>query len=241
MRASLQDAAADIPQSAGTPRQRSGAPEPRCDATRVSCREWHEAIWAAMPEDSRPSDLALRARFLLAAVRAGDRVLDLGCGDGSFAAELTRHGAAVVAADVAELALARARERVPGLDARLIDCDGEWALPDAGFDVVWAGEVLEHVADTAAWLSEVRRVLRPGGRLLLSTPAHGLLVRLRLASSGRAFEEHFEPLADHLHFYTRSSLRRVLAEFGFEDVAVSSAGPRPLRPLLLASARRGRF
>ena len=49
-------------------------------------------------------------------------------------------------------------------------CEGEWELPDAAFDVVWAGEVIEHVADTAGWLSEVRRVLRPGGTLLLEHP-----------------------------------------------------------------------
>jgi 2-polyprenyl-6-hydroxyphenyl methylase/3-demethylubiquinone-9 3-methyltransferase len=112
-------------------------------------------------------------------------------------------------------------------------------LPDSSFDVVWAGETIEHVADTPGWLSEVRRVLRPGGNLLLSTPAHGRLARLRLALSDRAFDAHFDPRADHLRFYTQRTLRRSLEDCGFGDIEVGEAGGPPgARRLLLASARK---
>ncbi|MGD0454549.1 MAG: methyltransferase domain-containing protein, partial [Solirubrobacteraceae bacterium] len=108
--------------------------------------------------------------------------------------------------------------------------------------VVWAGEVIEHVADTAAWLSEVRRVLRSGGSLVASTPAHGRLTLLRLALSRRAFAEHFDPLGDHLRFYNRDTLTRLIAELGFEQIQVRSAGGVPgARALLLAHAIRSRF
>ncbi len=138
----------------------------------MSSRAYHESIWAGVPEGLEPSDFELRSRFLLEHVRAGERVLDVGCGEGAFTAELARAGALPVGVDVAEEPLRRARARHPELELRLVDADGAWELADASFDVVWAGEVIEHVLDTAAWLSEVRRVLRPGGRLLLSTPAH---------------------------------------------------------------------
>jgi 2-polyprenyl-3-methyl-5-hydroxy-6-metoxy-1,4-benzoquinol methylase len=115
-------------------------------------------------------------------------------------------------------------------------------LPDAAFDVVWAGEVIEHVADTAAWLSQVRRVLRSGGVLLLSTPAHGRLTLLHLALSRRAFAGHFEPRGDHLRFYRRDTLSRLLADFGFESVQVRQAGGAPgARRVLLARAIRSRY
>ena len=208
----------------------------------MSSRERHEAVWAGLPPGLAPADFALRRDFLLAHVSAGASVLDVGCGEGAFASELARAGLSVVGVDVAEEPLRRARARDPRLDLRLIGVEGEWELPDAAFDVVWAGEVIEHVADTAAWLSEVRRVLRSGGSLLLSTPSHGALTRLRLALSARAWDEHFDPLGDHLRFYTRSSLSRLIREFGFEQVQIRSAGGPPgARRLLLVRAVRSRF
>jgi hypothetical protein len=85
-------------------------------------------------------------------------------------------------------------------------------------------------------------VLRSGGSLLLSTPAHGRLAMLGLALSGRAFDAHFDPRADHLRFYTRRTLTRLLEDFGFESVEVSGAGRLPgARRSLLAHARRSRF
>src|SRR5262249_40906628 len=83
---------------------------------------------------------------------------------GVFAEVLAGAGAAVVAVDVAEAALRRAHRRLPALDVRLAPIDGELPLEDNAFELVWASEVIEHIADTARWLSEIRRVLAPGGR-----------------------------------------------------------------------------
>jgi 2-polyprenyl-6-hydroxyphenyl methylase/3-demethylubiquinone-9 3-methyltransferase len=202
-------------------------------------RAYHEAIWASVPTDCEPIDYPLRARFLLAQITAGERVLDVGCGEGAFAAALVDAGANVIGIDVAEEPLRRARAQHPALELRRVDGEGEWPLEDSSFDAVWAGEVIEHVADTAAWLSEVGRVLRPGGRLLLSTPAHEPLTRMRLALSAAAFAERLDPLSDHLRFYTARTLAGVLEEFGFEHVRVRAAGGLPgARRLLLASAVR---
>jgi 2-polyprenyl-3-methyl-5-hydroxy-6-metoxy-1,4-benzoquinol methylase len=205
-------------------------------------RDYYEALWQRLPQGLEPSDFALRRRFLLEHVRAGDRVLDVGCGEGQFAAELVRAGAHVVGIDVAEEPLRRARAREEQLDLRLLDGERSWPLADASFDVVWAGEVIEHVADTAAWLSELRRVLRSGGSLLLSTPAHEPLALMRLALLRRAFASHFDPLGDHLRFYSRDTLTRLLAELGLEELRVRRAGGPPgARRLLLAHAIRSRF
>jgi 2-polyprenyl-3-methyl-5-hydroxy-6-metoxy-1,4-benzoquinol methylase len=168
-------------------------------------------------------------------------VLDVGCGEGQFASALASAGVAVTGIDVAREPLRRAGERDPRLDLRLFAPAGPWPLRDASFDVVWAGEVIEHVADTAAWLSEVRRVLVPGGLLLLSTPAHPLARRLALALHGRSFESHFDPLGDHLRFYTARSLTGLLEGFGFAEIQITPGGPPLARATLLASARRERF
>jgi 2-polyprenyl-3-methyl-5-hydroxy-6-metoxy-1,4-benzoquinol methylase len=204
-------------------------------------RPYHEAVWEVLPDHLEPSDWQARRRFLLDRVSPGQRVLDLGCGEGRFAAELQRAGAEVLAADVAEEPLRRARAAHPAIELSLIDGEGEWELPDAAFDVVWAGEVIEHVADTGGWLSEVRRVLRPGGTLLLSTPAHPALRRLALALVPGAWERHLDPRGDHLRFYTRRSLAALLDDFRFERVEVRGLGPPLVARVLLAAAVRARF
>jgi 2-polyprenyl-3-methyl-5-hydroxy-6-metoxy-1,4-benzoquinol methylase len=204
-------------------------------------RAYHEALWEQVPEGLDPPDFELRRRFLLERVRAGERVLDIGCGDGAFAAALAHAGARVVGIDVAAEPLRRADAREAELELRLVEADAPWPLPDESFDVVWAGETIEHVADTGGWLSEAHRVLRPRGRLLLSTPDHGRLRLLLLALSQRAFAQHFHPLADHLRFYTRGSLKEVLRANGFQLVTVTRAGGLlGARRVLLADARRGR-
>jgi 2-polyprenyl-3-methyl-5-hydroxy-6-metoxy-1,4-benzoquinol methylase len=204
--------------------------------------DYHGALWQGVPEGLDPAEEGLRRAFLLAHVSAGARVLDVGCGEGRFAAVLARAQAEVVGIDVAAEPLRRARLRHPELDLRQVPVQGAWPLRDASFDAVWAGEVIEHVADTAGWLSELRRVLRSGGLLLLSTPSHGRLQMLRWALDPHIFDAHFNPRADHLRFYTRRTLTELLEDFGFHDVDVRSAGGPPgARRQLLASARRSRF
>jgi SAM-dependent methyltransferase len=191
-----------------------------------------DSVWEAVPEGAEPERFAERRRFLLDRVAAGQRVLDVGCGEGFFAQALLEHGAEPVAVDVAAEPLRRLRARFPAVaDARQAPPEGPLPLADDEVDAVWAGEVLEHVVDVGAWLAEVRRVLRPGGRLLLTTPDHPRRLLLRLALSPRAFDEHFSPYADHLRFFSRRTLRGVLEDAGFAGVGVAGA-----RGTLLVSA-----
>ena len=197
-------------------------------------RDYYEELWERLPQTLQPPHFELRRRFLREHVRPGDHALDLGCGDGRFTGLLAEAGAHPVGADVAEAALRRARAAHPEIDFVLAPVDGQLPLEDGSFEVVWASEVIEHVADTARWLSEVRRVLRPRGRLLLTTPNHP---RLGILIGG--LERYADPLSDHLHLYTRKSLRQLLEEFHFGQVALDVAGGLPLmRQLLLASSVR---
>ena len=197
-------------------------------------REYYEDLWEHLPDDLEPPDLDVRLAFMREGVHSGDRVLDLGSGAGTFTAWLARIGANPLGADVAEAAVRRARAAHPELEFQRIPIERPLPFDDNGFDVVWTSEVIEHVADTGRWLSEVRRVLTPRGRLLVTTPSHG---RLRVAVGG--VQRFSEPLGDHLHLYTRASLAELLREFGFGEVSVrAAAGPPFWRRLLLAHAVR---
>jgi SAM-dependent methyltransferase len=197
-------------------------------------RDYYEDLWERLPAELEPPSFERRLGFMRSEVRAGDRALDVGCGTGEFTAALAEAGAVAVGVEVASGAVERARARHPGLDFRLVPIDGPLPFDDTSFDLVWASEVIEHVTDTARWLSEVRRVLAPGGRLLVTTPSHG---RLRVALGG--VERFSEPLGDHLHLYTKGSLHTLLDEFGFSAVVVRAVeGPPLLRRSLEARATR---
>ena len=197
-------------------------------------RDYYEDLWRRLPAHLEAPEFELRGALLQRELRAGNRMLDLGCGAGQFSALAAASGAVVTGVDVAEVALARARAAYPQLDFRLVPFSGPLPLEDCSFDVIWASEVIEHVADTATWLSEARRVLAPGGTLLITTPAHG---RLRLLAHG--IERYSEPQGEHLHLYTARSLRSLLEEFGFAEASVRAAsGPPGLRRTLFARAVR---
>ncbi len=197
--------------------------------------DYYEQLWARLPDDLAAPDFARRRAFMLRAAAPGQRALDLGCGAGDFAAELARAGVSTVGADVATAAVARAARRHPDIEFVVVPLDGPLPFDDGAFELVWASEVIEHVADTAVWLSEVRRVLHPGGRLLLTTPSHG-----RVPVFVRGVDRFSEPLGDHLHLYTRRSLARLLQEFGFGSVRIRVVGGVPLlwRTSLMAEASR---
>lgn len=200
-------------------------------------KAFYEDVWADLPSDPTPWAWDARRRLLLDDVRPGDRVLDLGCGAGRFVAALRAAGADPVGVEVTEAALERARRVAPGADLRRAEPDGSLPLAHGSVDLVWCSEVLEHVADTGHLLLEARRVLRPGGRLLVTVPFHGRVQAALIALS--RFESHFDPLGEHLRFYTARSLRRTLEHAGFDAVRVRPwRGPPLLRTGLVARATR---
>jgi 2-polyprenyl-6-hydroxyphenyl methylase/3-demethylubiquinone-9 3-methyltransferase len=169
------------------------------------------------------------------------RVLDVGCGDGTFAAGVGGRGSEkVIGLDFAPTALERARAAHPELEFVAPRPDGAFPFPDASFDTVTCVNVLQHVADTQAFMSEVRRVLVPGGLVAAAVPFHGRLRNVLIAL--RAFDEHYDPLGVEVRFYTARSLRDMLRDLGFQDVRVDArGGVPPLRETLIALARRGRI
>jgi len=197
-------------------------------------KEYYEDVWEALPDQLELPDLEQRLALLRRELEPGERVVDLGCGDGTFTAAIAQAGARPIGVDVAEAALARARKQHEALDLRLAPLDGELPLADGEVTLVWATEVIEHVADTARWLGEIRRVLAPGGRLLLTTPNHPRALILF-----HGLDRYAEPLGDHLHLYTRNSLNATLRNLGFADVTVDAVNGPPLaRRMLIAKATR---
>jgi ubiquinone/menaquinone biosynthesis C-methylase UbiE len=158
-----------------------------------------------------------------------EHALDLGCGDGRLTAKL--RAGSITGADVSRVALKRAERRLDNVELALLEPDERLPFVDGEFELVLCAETIEHVRDVQLFLSEIRRVLRPGGGLAITTPAHSRLTALRLAVAG--FDAGFEPLSPHLRFFTRASLTRLLQAMGFEIESV-----RRRSGTLMALARR---
>ncbi len=188
---------------------------------------YDDELWAVVPDaGAEPPDHLVRFVRELGPV---EHALDLGCGDGRLSQQIETQD--LTLADVSGVALARARRRLPRAQPVELEPDAPLPLEDNAFDLVLCAEALEHVRDLQLLLSEARRVLRPGGRLAVTTPAHGRLTGLTVLARG--FERSFDPLSPHLRFFTRRSLRRVLDEMGFEVLSL-----RRDSGTLLALARR---
>jgi SAM-dependent methyltransferase len=152
---------------------------------------------------------------LLGDVR-GQRVLDAGCGPGLYAEELVARGAEVVGFDQSPEMVRLARRRVGDrLHVRVHDLESplDW-LDDRSFDAALAALVIHHVDDRTGALRELHRVLRPGGRLVVSTH-HPTSDWLRLGGSYFAVE----PIEEDWHEgrwhvrYWRAPLQRTWEEF----------------------------
>ena len=125
------------------------------------------------------------AMLALAGDVAGRRILDAGCGSGPLFAALRDRGAIVTGFDKSAGMVELARRRLgDGADLRVADLGGPLPFPDGGFDDVIASLVLHYLEDWGPALAELRRVLKPGGRLLVSVE-HPFAIYLMHREAGR--------------------------------------------------------
>lgn len=157
----------------------------------------------------------LRKALRLITEEPPGRLLDLGCGAGEFSARLAALGWRVCGLELVEAQAARARTL--GLLAVAGEVSGGLPFRAEAFDLVFAGELIEHLIDTDGFLAEIRRLLRPGGVLVLTTPNLASLEnRLRLLL-GRYpnWVDYRLGSSGHVRAYTPRVLRAQLAGHGF--------------------------
>jgi 2-polyprenyl-3-methyl-5-hydroxy-6-metoxy-1,4-benzoquinol methylase len=168
---------------------------------------------------------------VLAQLRAqgAKRVLDLGCGNGSFSARLASHGFEVTGVDFSASGIERARSNFPALRFEQHDLQLPLASSYAqGFDAVVSTEVIEHLLLPRMVMHNARLALRPGGQLVVTTPFHGYAKNLLLALTN-GFDSHWHPLRDHGHikFFSRATLTQLFSESGFTELSFRTAGRFP--------------
>ena len=172
----------------------------------------------------------------------GRRILDAGCGSGPITATLRDRGATVTGFDSSAEMLALARKRLgPDADLHLADLDSPLPFPDDAFDDVVAALVLHYLEDWTRPLAELRRVLRPGGRLIVAVD-HPFAIALMHREQGgspdyfatRSWTEEwtFGGRSAPMTFWTRPlhAMTDAFTAAGFRIAVISEPPPAPDTP-----------
>ncbi len=169
---------------------------------------------------------------------AGRRVLDLGCSRGQFLERFRRYpDVELTGTEIDPAEIEHSERRGISVERAYVEpATPRLPFEDASFDVVLAGEIIEHIVDTERFLREILRVLAAGGAAVLSTPnilwwKHRL--RLLLGGYPDALDYRLRWGRDygHVRIFTPSLLRGLLEEVGFEDIRVAGKRLGPIASL----------
>jgi len=155
------------------------------------------------------------------------RILDLGCGNGTLAAALQARGHEVVAVDASADGVELARQHFPGIrfETASVYEEGFAEIVGTDFDFVISMEVIEHLYWPRKLLEAGYSVLKPGGRMIVTTPYHGYLKNLALSLAG-GWDRHFtvDWNGGHIKFFSRQTLTQFMLEQGFRSIGFRGIG-----------------
>lgn len=199
----------------------------RSEPGRGRQRDWLHRVILDRIFDPYANPRGVVALKLLA---GGHRLLDIGCWNGSFLAQVagTNLYTSLFGIDLVPGAVSAATDR--GIHGSVVNLNADpLPFPEASFDAVTMLAVLEHIFDPYMVITEVRRVLKPGGQFIVSVPNVAsftnririLFGRLPVTSIGAGWD------GGHLHYFTKHALDRFLHDEGFDILAREITGGRP--------------
>lgn len=185
-------------------------------------KEREARVTAHGEKGMRPLELLLaklRARKILPYLNPQDVVCDVGCG---FRAEFLRHFKKRFSLGIGLDLSVDSSVNEEGIVLKVTDLNGRFPLEDASVDVVTSLAVLEHLKEPAKHLREIYRVLKPSGKLLITTPTRKNKPFLELLAFRLSLLDEIE-IGDHKNYYSGSDLRRMLVDAGFNNAGITTS------------------
>jgi 2-polyprenyl-3-methyl-5-hydroxy-6-metoxy-1,4-benzoquinol methylase len=177
------------------------------------------------------TDVLVPAVMRFADAQPGMRVLDVGCGGGYWAGRFAALGCDVVGIDPGSSGIEAARAAFPAVRFEQAEASRDMIteLAEDPFDIVVSTEVVEHLYDPPGWATGCWNALKPGGRLVASTPYHGWLKNVAIALAGKTdFHHDALRVGGHIKFFSNATLTRLLNDAGFATVEFTGVGRLPL-------------
>ncbi len=183
-------------------------------------RYWHERIRESAEQfigGTDPNEIFDTAASVL---KNGERILDVGCGDGSFSHHVKNKFNEIYGAEIAKEAAFIAQKR--NVSASVMDLNSSLSYKDNTFDAVTCLDVVEHLLDPDSLIDEIYRVLRPDGQLVLTTPNirnfRNLYTLIFRGIFPQTSPDTFVWGGGHLHFFTREDIKNIFEKAGFKKI-----------------------
>ena len=179
-------------------------------------KKFYEKFWSGDSEGL--GDFAFKwpklSRFIPR--ETGKTILDFGCGKGEVIGAMLKLNpdAKYMGVDVSATAIDFAIKKYPTVPFYRIEDGGKIPIADSSVDFVFSSEVVEHIYDTENAFAELKRIVKPGGEILITTPYHGLIKNLAIVIFG--FDKHFNPTGPHVRFFSKKTLFGLIEKNGFK-------------------------
>jgi len=163
-----------------------------------------------------------RLKIMAGLVDKNQKVLDLGCGTGSFIKFLNKKNKEIEGVEISEKVAKIGQNQ--GLKIKISDLHQTFPYNKNTFNTITAGEIIEHIYDTDFFLKEIKRILKPNGFLILSTPNIATLGRrlMLLFGINPLIETSLTQGSGHIRYFTINSLQKLLEKHDFKIIIFTS-------------------
>lgn len=174
--------------------------------------EYQESVFLAREMATKLAQRK-KGRYILNFLSRNQKIVDLGCNDGGYTNYLHENGFNVIGVDMPKVA-ANATELYP--ESRFVGADLENPFPfkTNSFDTIIASEIIEHIINTDNFLSECKRILKPGGILILTTENRFYYIHRFLTFFGIEWEDPFYKDM-HVYNYSFNKFKKLIPPYNF--------------------------